>query len=134
MTLYELKHYHTSDSSESVLDRGLSYEEAVAAMERQANSWAKMDGNIVRQKDRIEYRGDGWGSAVYIEKQKSLVLKERMNYLELLDYVAEKGVDLLRSWNGNLVIHDWGTGANIKYWLDGTEFTTVKPEPVCLLP
>ena len=128
--------YHTSDSGESILDKDLSYQDARAAMKRYAAQWATMSGTVVQERDRIEYRGDGWGSAVYVEKEVKLELKEEMEYLDLIDYCGKVNADLLRSWEGNLVVHDHKNGGKItKYWrTEAMRFSTVKPEPVCQLP
>ncbi len=66
--MYEILHHHTGDQ-DSLVATVKSYSQAVLIMKSIAKQWKQYTvGNIVAKRNRIEYRAQGWGIAVYIEQ------------------------------------------------------------------
>ena len=69
--MYQIVTYHSGDNKqnqgERLLEEVISYGEAVKAIKRVASSWYGLaSGVVVARRNRIEFRGNGWGTAVYI--------------------------------------------------------------------
>jgi len=72
MKTYAVTHYHTQDSSPSVIEFVKGYREAVRIMKQIAKSWERLSGGtVVKDKDRIEFRAFNgkWGCAVYVVEE-----------------------------------------------------------------
>ena len=71
--MYQIVTYHSGDNKQNQGERLLevvkSHRGAIEAIKAVAASWYNLtSGYVVSTYGRIEFRGNGWGCAVYFEK------------------------------------------------------------------